>query len=264
MKKNQNNAVVMTTSEAQTALESAVNALQAALTEDVAVSRADALRHRAAQALATLNKCRESDVFASAADVAALADMGVYVSYSFTFDKKTGEAVYSNAPALLSLNRFISSTGAPVHDSMWRGKVKDALHLSIIKLAQGLRQDIPALLLKLKASGEVVDAVKNGKKNKDGEMSYEVVQAALQTALDSIVFDTTGRDDGLNRYRVNRQACRWLEASFGLNTVTGGIVCPRDEGMYDRMFLVMRHIIAGMALSVEVAEKMAKAEKESK
>lgn len=259
MKKNQN--AVINTVEAQTALEAAVNALQTALAEDVAVSKADALRHRAAQALATLNKCRESDVFASAANVAALADMGVYVSCSFTFDKKTGAPVYSNAPALLSLNRFVSSTGAPVHDSMWRGLVKDALHLSLIKLAQGLKQDIPALLLKLKASTSVVDAVKNGKKNKDGEMSYEVVQAALQTALDAIIFDVGDRDDGKNRYRVNRQACRWLEASFGLNTTTGGIVCPRDEGMYDRMFLVMRHIVSGMALSIEVAEKMAKESK---
>lgn len=262
MKKNQN---VVNTIEAQTALESIVTELQTAIAADLPVSKVDALRHRASQALSALNKCRQADAFALARDnsapIVALSEMGVYSACSFTFDKKTGAPVFSDRDALLSLDAFVTSSGDITADAMWRGAVKDAVHLSIIKLAQGMKKDIPALMLRMKVSSYVANAVKNGKKNKDGEMSYEVVQLALQTALDSIIYDTGDRDDGKNMYRVNRQACRWLEASYGINGTTGAIVCPRDGGMYDRMFFVLRHVVANMPLDIEVAKEMAKESK---
>lgn len=259
-----------TTTTREAEMKVKVSALAAAISEDKSTSAVAVAREDASKAQTILNNSRQDDVFASVlADstdkpLAILAKLGTYSASAFSVNDKA-ESSFEDRPALLSLHGMIEyalkSTDLPddkkalaAKPAEWRSLVKDAVHLSMIKLAQGLKIDTDEYMRKVKASPAVRDAVKNGKKNGEGEMSYAVVQTALQAALDAIIFDSGDRDDAQNKYRVNRQACRWLEASFGVNKVTAAIVNPRDEGMYDRMFQIMRHVIAGMPLTIEVAE----------
>lgn len=245
-------------------LEKKVNAYAAIVAANGVLSDVEKAKGEARKALSALNKARMTDAFDALsahdgnAKVAALATAGTFNARSFKLPGKNDSGVkYSDVPALLSLSGFLSHVGSANVGVKpeWASLVRDAVHLSMLKLAQGLKQDVVSLMNEWDCSGAVRAAVKNGKKNKDGEMSYDVVQNALQTAMDAICFNVGERTDGLNMYRVNRQCCRWLEASFGINKVTGRIIVPEDETMNDRFFMIMRHVIANMPFEFEKKDK---------
>lgn len=255
----------------ESTMHNAVTALAAVVESNDKLTVYGEKKCAAQKALAQVNRSRQSDVFKSIMDehkrkeeaahpMVVLCKMGTYAAagYKIPDDNSASKVpTFYDDFALLSLSAYVAESGADelgVKSAEWRKLIRDAMHLSIIKLAQGIKADVPALMDRMDISGAVRDAVKNGKKNKDGEMSYDVVQSALQDALDAIHMDTTGRDDGKNRYRINRQSCRWLEASFDTNKVTGNIIVPREEGMIDRMFQIMRHVIAGKAFDFETKE----------
>lgn len=251
----------------ESAMKNKAEALLKLTTADEASSKVKKADADAKKALTAVNKSRQNDVFSSviadkdAHPLVTLSKVGVFKSAGFKLpDEGKADIKYTDTDSLLSLTAFYDHAATNKTDlgskSDWRSLVRDAVHLSVIKLAQGIKDDVPALMIKLNASAAVMEAVKNGKKNKDtGEMSYSVVQDALQRALDAIYFDKGERTDDQNQYRIGRDSCRWLEASFGINKTTGHVIAPEDETCYNRMFMILRHVLGGMVYTFEVKGK---------
>lgn len=245
-----------TTQEKRAALDKAAKLYADSVKAD-GLAAANTAKEGMSQALSAFNSATQDDIIAvcrgDASPVAALAAVGVYAASSIkvTDDFNISE---DSRDSLLSLSALLKGTDiAP--DNMWRGKVKDACHLALYKFAQGVKSDARDLLTRMKASDSVRAAVKAAHVNNDGEISYNVIIAALQTALDAVIFDNTGREDGKNKYKVDRASARWLESAFKKNMITAQTVVPNEETMVNMFFQIIRHVVAGMAYEVIVESK---------
>lgn len=220
------------------------------------LAAANTAKEGMSKALFAFNSATQDDIIKvcrrDASPVAALATVGVYAASSI---KVTDEfnVTEESRDSLLSLSALLKGTDiAP--DNMWRGKVKNACHLALYKFAQGVKSDARDLLTRMKASDSVRAAVKTAHVN-NGEISYNVIIAALQAALDAVIFDNTGREDGKNKYKVDRASARWVESAFKKNMVTAQTVVPTEETMINMFFQVVRHVVAGMPYEVIVESK---------
>lgn len=212
----------------------------------------------AAQALAKYNASIQADVFAAilaidAPAIVTLSEVGYY-SAAVGLDKE-GQVKF--APAALSLSDFIaflSDNGKAVSSpDTFAAAVKDAVDLSILKLAQGIGDDLEVLRGKLSPSDHVkaLSGIVCTDETPES-IGYGNVETHLQTALDSII--CIDRGDGKNVYRIKRMDARWVEASYSVNRVTGHIVNPENDSRYEKIFRIMRRVIGGEAYGIEVKE----------
>ena len=243
------------TAERRIDLDKATAAHAAAVKADVK-SKSDAAAQTASKQLSRYNHALQDDVFAvcmnDSAPVAALAFAGTFKAAAYTVTDDF-QVSYAERESLLSLNDFMKGHDF-AHDSMWRGAVKDACHVALYKFALSVKADCASLMDRAKFSDTARGIVKKARRDNNGELSRNVVIDALQKAVDAVIFDTSTRDDGLNRYRVDRASAAWLESCWKKNMVNGRTVAPEDETMYNAFFIVLRHIVAGLPYEVEVKE----------
>ena len=229
--------------------------------QDKKKSICDKSNKDAQKALKEYNRAQQKDVFdailstTNAPALVTLAEVGYY-SAAVGLDK-AGKIKFEDAP--LSLSDFIEylkdndrNVSSP---DTYAAAVKDAIDLSLLKLAQGLEhEDVNALADRLEASVKVKEyaGVKCTEATPES-IGYGLVESHLQAALDSLIM--CPREDGKNVYRVKRSDCRWLEVAFGTNRATGKIVSPENGTRYDKIFRIMRRVIGNEGYDVEVKEK---------
>lgn len=219
------------------------------------VSDLAAAEEKLSKAKTELRKSQQEDAFRAIsaytidAPIVALSTVGVF-EYTDTKRLKDSSSIES-APrsAMFSLSKFATLYPSALGCAMWRQSVYDAVILAAYRNAYAINGQTAAadLISRLgdKVSGDVLDIIKNGKRNAEtGELSIGEVQTALIRAMSKVCPASVA-------VKVDRQSCRWLERSFDMNKVTGNLVMPREEGMIDRFFIIMRHMIGGMALTVE-------------
>lgn len=245
------------TTEFRTKFEGAVSKLEG-LSTQTAYSDYVSVKGDADKAKTALNNSILSDVYKSVVNdksdkpIAVLAKVGMATGVSYSISKKG--AKFSDVSMPLSLEGFIKECKVEVPDAMWRGLVKDAIYVAAYRRNE-TTTDTDMKTFKddhdRAVSGGAVKDAMEAKRDAEGYLHIDIVQEYIQRAIDAIIMDTTGRDDGKNRYRASRKDARWLVGSFNINLTTGKTVYPQDENQYARMFIILRHVIAGLDLNFE-------------
>lgn len=213
----------------------------------------------AADALRKYNAALQSDVFAAiltidAPAIVTLSEVGYYAA-AVGLDAE-GNPEFSPAPLSLSaFIDFLKENGKSVSSpDTYAAAVKDAVDLSILKLAQGIGDDMDTLRGKLSPSDHVkaLSGIVCTEETPES-IGYGNVETHLQAAIDALV--CIAREDGKNTFRVKRMDARYLEAAYGVNRVTGHIINPENGTRYEKIFRIMRRVIGGEAYGIEVKEK---------
>lgn len=98
---------------------------------------------------------------------------------------------------------------------------------------------------------DVCDMTENEKNAWTEELTINQIMKRLQTIVDNILFDTTGRDDGQNRYRIRREDARFfMQYMFWLDDKTGKPHIRTPEKTMHLMFVVLSHVVSGVAYDV--------------
>ena len=245
------------TTELRAKFEGAVSKLEG-LSTQTAYADYVSVKGDADKAKTALNNSILSDVYKSvAADksdkpIAILAKVGMATGVSYSVGEKGAKISDISMP--LSLDGFIKGEKVEVPDAMWRGLVRDAIYIAAYRRNE-TTTDTDMKTFKddhdRHATGTAIKDAMEAKRDAEGHLHIDVVQQYIQRAIDGIIMDTTGRDDGQNRYRAGRKDARWLVGSFNINLTTGKTVYPQDENQYARMFIILRHVLAGLDLNFE-------------
>lgn len=207
------------------------------------------------KAVTTANKSHQTDVFnailKTSDPLKTLCEVGTYEADGFTVDKKKG-LNFVKVETVLSLSAFIAyanSKGVLSLGASYQSDVYTAVKFAAIQTAGEMEIAPNTYIKRLNLTDSEKSVVLNPFSGVISA-SRSDVKTAMQVAVNSIF----GTDNGKARYWVNAGDVRALSQLFNCNRVKLSIVIPQEDTMMDMFFFTLRHIVGGMAYTLDKKE----------